>query len=355
MPLQIRRGSSVQRLAITPLDGELIWDQTEKRLYVGDGVEAGGTIATGYNNTDAVLAIGSALDNGTHDGIIFTYDDTSISTVLSGTANISIVSDDGSTLIVDSANSILNGNVIGDVQGSVIAFDDTTLIDFNSKTAEFNELNIAGELFTFNQDTVNIQDPIDRNARTVRFLKFSPDGRFTECIVANTKGSLSSGRLVLTYGGTPVSPDLLSLGDAIATDIAGGYIGEGDISDNNNYVPATIIRSKIDPHGDLPNSTNSPGRLDLYTVKDGNLLNAKGLSIDSRGYVSILKGENQSEATLDINGFMKLSVLESEPDTLSDGMIAIADGTNWNPLGVLGKKQFVIYLSSQWRSIFVEP
>lgn len=43
--IQIRRGTTVNRLAITPSVGEFVWDKTEKRIYVGDGGTVGGVLA----------------------------------------------------------------------------------------------------------------------------------------------------------------------------------------------------------------------------------------------------------------------------------------------------------------------
>lgn len=42
MALRIRRGTSVQRTSITPVSGELIFDTTQNKLYVGNGSTAGG-------------------------------------------------------------------------------------------------------------------------------------------------------------------------------------------------------------------------------------------------------------------------------------------------------------------------
>lgn len=42
MPLQIRRGTRSQRLSITPLVGELVYDTTDNLVYVGNGTTAGG-------------------------------------------------------------------------------------------------------------------------------------------------------------------------------------------------------------------------------------------------------------------------------------------------------------------------
>lgn len=38
----IRRGVEADRLAYTPLDGELIWSRDAKKLFIGDGTTAGG-------------------------------------------------------------------------------------------------------------------------------------------------------------------------------------------------------------------------------------------------------------------------------------------------------------------------
>ena len=42
MPLQIRRGTEAERLAMVPklANGELLWITDAKKLYVGDGVLA---------------------------------------------------------------------------------------------------------------------------------------------------------------------------------------------------------------------------------------------------------------------------------------------------------------------------
>jgi hypothetical protein len=42
MALRIRRGTSAQRTTITPVSGELIFDTTQNKLYVGNGSTAGG-------------------------------------------------------------------------------------------------------------------------------------------------------------------------------------------------------------------------------------------------------------------------------------------------------------------------
>ena len=42
MALRLRRGTDAERLAITPVAGELVYTTDTKRVYVGDGSTVGG-------------------------------------------------------------------------------------------------------------------------------------------------------------------------------------------------------------------------------------------------------------------------------------------------------------------------
>jgi hypothetical protein len=66
MSLQIRRGTTAERLTITPLVGELILDTSTNQLYVGDGTTIGGVIVTGAGggSTGATGPSGSAGATG---------------------------------------------------------------------------------------------------------------------------------------------------------------------------------------------------------------------------------------------------------------------------------------------------
>jgi hypothetical protein len=75
MPLQIRRGTTAQRLAITPLTGELIHDTTTGQIFVGNGATAGGVTTTGISLEDAADGAASLFTTGSHSGITFAYND----------------------------------------------------------------------------------------------------------------------------------------------------------------------------------------------------------------------------------------------------------------------------------------
>lgn len=61
MSLLLRRGTTSQRTAITPLEGELIFDTTTKLVYCGDGSTAGGVL---QGLTGATGATGPAGPQG---------------------------------------------------------------------------------------------------------------------------------------------------------------------------------------------------------------------------------------------------------------------------------------------------
>jgi hypothetical protein len=111
MALQVRRGTNAERIAITPLEGELVFTTDTKQLYVGDGATAGGI--TGISNTiDSLLAdntpqLGGQLDlNGNN---------------INGTGNVNIIGNVTATAFIGDGSGLTG---ISDAFTSVIS--DTT-------------------------------------------------------------------------------------------------------------------------------------------------------------------------------------------------------------------------------------
>ena len=102
MALRLRRGLEALRTTITPAEGEIVYTTDSKRLYVGDGLTAGGNgvsaPVTSVNNkigavslisddlaegvTNQFFSVDRAQDaawelfnNASHSNISFTYDD----------------------------------------------------------------------------------------------------------------------------------------------------------------------------------------------------------------------------------------------------------------------------------------
>jgi hypothetical protein len=133
MPLQIRRGTEAERIAMTqPLAaGELLYITSSQRLYIGNGSTLGGIAVTGYTNEDAQDAVASMFTGGSHSSISFTYNDSlnriDANVNLSNYNGVikadafkgSLFADDGSTLssqpLVDAISGTFNGNLVGNI------------------------------------------------------------------------------------------------------------------------------------------------------------------------------------------------------------------------------------------------
>lgn len=423
MPLQIRRGTEAERLAMsTPLAlGELLYDLTSQQIFVGDGETIGGNPATGYTNEDAQDAAAQLFTTGSHNNITFSYDDVNgkINTVInlsdysgpiSATSfNGSLISDD-STVLVNVVNGTFNLN--GTVGGFVLPSDDA-VFDIGSTSYRFRNLYLSGSSITlgsavitsaggilnlppgstingvpiltsaesflnidingsvFGNDSTVIVNSIDSSLNTsglkIQFDRFtSSTGYFNfgnetsaNKIVFNTNsasldiekfglsnGAGSIGQRINTARGSLTAPSALTPGDVMYSDIYRGWDGASWITAAGVYVVADS--------NDTVDTGRVPGKLYLATSRN-NGVTLNGVSIDSYGKVGINKQYTDSvDATLDINGFAKLAVLTSAPVTPANGMIAVADGTSWNPLSN-GKQSLVAYLGGIWVQIAVAP
>ena len=140
MPLQIRRGTTAQRLAITPLTGELVYDTTTGQLFVGNGTTLGGVTTTGISTEDAADSAASLFTTGSHSGITFAYNDAAgridatVTVAATGPFDGDLtgsVFSDASTLLVDGTG----GRLVGPLATSGLAADlDTDIFAITSNT-----------------------------------------------------------------------------------------------------------------------------------------------------------------------------------------------------------------------------
>lgn len=287
MALQIRRGTNAERLAITPLAGELIYVTDTKQLYVGDGTTAGGTTATA-GTIDSLLAdttpqLGGTLDLNGND--------------ITGAGNINITGE-----ITASGNITANGNIVlgdssgdnvtigGSIASSLVpqfldAFDlgapnqrwkeawisqlnvenqitaerinasiiaDDSTIAFNSLTGEFNGKligDIIGSVFADDSTVIvdgitgkisadAIQGDISVASVTTDLVKFvSPTMVFTPADVANSVTLEMQGFNAGPTGFPSNYPQQQFVNEA----------SYGLFSDNPNWLHGAIKFGKIDP------------------------------------------------------------------------------------------------------------
>lgn len=158
MPLQIRRGTNAQRQAMTvPLaPGEPLYTTDQGFLYIGNGSALGGVQVTGYQDENAVDAVGSALTSGIHQNIVFIYNDfpQDVSNRIDAYIDLSYydgeisapafrgsVLDDGSSTLINASNGSIN--LDGTVKGDIVP-DANETYDIGSNSNRFRDLYLSG-------------------------------------------------------------------------------------------------------------------------------------------------------------------------------------------------------------------
>lgn len=228
MPLQIRRGTDAERLAMTqPLAaGELLYVTDTQRIYVGNNSTLGGVAVTGYTDNDAKDAAAQIFTGGSHTGINFTYNTVSnlISASLDlsnyqGIVNVNAVKGsvfaDDSTLLVDAVNGVITAPLIGNVTGNVTG----------NLTGNVTG-NVTGNIFT------TLIDSADSSAINVTpAVIFNSDVTVENEIIGNLVGQVN-GELfgkVKTPSGTIIVDDITRAGSfsSISLD-QNGFIGSPD-------------------------------------------------------------------------------------------------------------------------------
>lgn len=194
MPLQIRRGTEIERLAMTiPLaEGELLWITDEQKLYIGNGTSLAGVLSsvTGYTDENAQDAAGALFANGVHTGITFNYG----------------VTQDGADRIDATINlSSYNGPIKGDLSGSVFADTSTLIIDGTN-----GKVNLDG---TINGNVI----PDTNEAYDLGSLSY----RFRDLYLSGS--SIYLGNATISASGNAVD---LPIGSTIGGQPLGGFIDD---------------------------------------------------------------------------------------------------------------------------------
>jgi hypothetical protein len=155
MPLQIRRGTNAERVAMTvPLAaGELLWITDDQRLYVGNGTTLPSSLVsvTGYTNEDAQDAAASLFTSGTHRNVSFAYNDALNridATIDLSNYNGSIDGDLVGSVFADNSTRLIDGtsgkfNLNGTINGHVVP-DQNSVYDLGSNANKFRDLYLSG-------------------------------------------------------------------------------------------------------------------------------------------------------------------------------------------------------------------
>lgn len=250
--------------------------------------------------------------------------------------------------------SIMSGDeaVITDIQGSVFGDDSSVLVDGVNSSLATSSMSLSGGVISTSISNLEI-----RSAATLIFSSGISEGlgnpgtvEFPLISVPTTAGSILSAAAnfisIISRGTSISTPADIADGDATGT-IRFTNIQAGGAE---SYA---FIGTQADPTGTI-SSTYVPTKIYIATnsATSGGPFNV--LSFDTSGRLAI--NQETAEATLDVNGFAKLAILDTEPASPSDGMIAIADGDSvggWDPLGLgaPAKQQMVVRLGGAWIAI----
>jgi len=248
MPLQIRRGTTSQRLSITPLVSELVYDTQTKFVYVGDGVTAGGIaispdLPLGDLNDIALeeLAEGDILR---YDGENWVNNELSLNSLdavtITAPANNDIIKFNGTNWVNDVL--VLPSAITADLTGSLFADDSSILVDAVSGTL-VGPLATSGLAADLNLNGFNIVSNLDSN------ISIDPQGTGTVILqgllTITQGGNLSkSGALNITASG------LTSFGSNISSTDADIYMSR------NSYSSSFTSGFTFAQHHDTADSVN---------------------------------------------------------------------------------------------------
>lgn len=362
MSLKLRRGTNAQRIVITPAEGELIYTTDTKKLYVGDGLTAGG-VAVDTSGGGGILLSDLSIgpeNSPSGDGSI-SYDNTTgifnytppvipvnltdlndVSSPAPTTNQVlkfngsswSPANDTGITDIVQDTSPQLGGNL--DTNGYNINIPGDMFITSNTSTGVI----ATGRLFlgaTITRKSVlvlapmpvpptgSLSDPLDNiNNPGVTYIgdpTYNYDGNL--CVIRNNfTNNINAGMSLQQFHetqdavnfnfirarGTNANPQIVQNGDVI-----------GDIGfltfDGSSYTGAGIIRCAMD---DTPGLNKLPGRISIFTrPKSGQVIEAFRVNSSQEVAINKLSGLSSNVITINTNTNILIGDIKLNQDGLS--------------------------------------
>ena len=328
MALKLRRGTDLQRLTITPQEGELLYTTDTKKLYVGDGSFAGGRqVAPVYSNdliensaslyftkeraqdSAAALFLGSTgidnaivvgTDNTVHTNISFVYNDS--------TGRLAASVPDKGTVTSALGGQIATYNATG------TTISGTTGLDWNN---DIRQLSLANSSINVTAST--------GNRSLITFETSAP-------------GSIGNNISFLRSRGTQVSPTTIQQLDTMGGMAFSGY-------DGTDYVTGASVFTYV-PTGFSVSTGVVPTALNI-NLMDGAGINATRFRVfpDGRAVCGPFATTESGGGFLNINSTVPVLGGVSNPmlglkaflDTTNSQRITMARyrGTFANPTTVL--------------------
>lgn len=234
MALRIRRGTDLERIGIVFVEGELVYSTDTKRLYIGDGVTAGGVSVSDLIN-DTSPQLGADIDLNGQDIV--------------GFGNINISGD------ITATGTLTIPTIITDVQGSIFGDDSQPLVDgANSKLVLDN--NILSDF-----PDVDAENPF--NGDVLEYSTSSGAWQPTNSITASIQGI--NGQVLVSRTSENVYLGNNSLADlkdiSYANTLFPGDVLKWD-SSSNKWVTGSVLSDNLT----LTNLTTATASIDTLTA-----------------------------------------------------------------------------------------
>ena len=394
MALRLRRGSNADRLLITPLEGELVYTTDSKLIYIGDGATVGGVLVgiqalgsnlnlsgndiVGTGNINITGTITASGDINLGDGVggdtigiqgnitsnllpnvdsnynigsgslrwnnIFSTGVDVGGQINAETINSNIVADD-STISYNKASNTFNGVFDGDLSGSVFADDSTLIVDSVSNAITTSRLSVtdvtsAGTDLKFNAVTTNFNRAQSTSSK-VFVHSTTSTGFGTDLFnLVNTHANVFTDDLAFSRArGTPDSLVVINANDKL-----------GGIAFNGHDGSAYQFGASIDSYATAISTGNITTKVRIRTRNGAFGTVGVGLQVEADQTVKLNTLGALTGDTININNFMQLPISTSAPSSPANGMIAIADGSSWDPVSSVAQA-VVAFINGAWRRL----
>lgn len=312
MALQLRRGTNAERLAITPALGELIFvtdysSEAVAPLFVGDGTTVGGNPVgasdlnfTGIEgnvtpDTDSTRDLGTNSERWANAYV----DDITVTNRVTGVVRGDVERADG-TVVFDAATGSITANITGSVSGSVVG-------------------HLVGSVF--GDDSTQLVDGANANISNINNVDFNPGPNTGLNEVYQINVDTATNQVRIGHATDDEFPRVTFLRQKAA-----GVIGDTD-------AVGRLLFTKLDTNGETNFGVVSvtPNQM-FFSIDDGVHNFAKFIKFYKTGKFAINgSSPNEPAAELDVDGIARLTPQTGAPASPQVGMIAVADGTTWDP------------------------
>lgn len=323
MALQIRRGTEAQRLALAgvdvPTEGELLYDKTTKKLFIGDGITDGGHEA-GYFSSVEVAGQDPLSSTGVNNAL----------TVVAGT-NITLTTNDSTNSLTINGPADYNGGIVAQLTiGEEYVADPTdSYVDFEGSGSRL--MRMGANVSTFAQEfgpviQMNAYRDTPANNDTgaeIEFRQSTLGGLDSviatiKSVVTNVANGAEAGKLVF---GVADAFNVVSIdGTGFVGNLTGDITGDvtGDVTGNVYAIDTSLIVDATNKtfNGDVIGnvSGNVTGSV-VGDVKGSVFADDSTVLVDSVS--GVLRGEHIGTLTGTATGRFLTPKLDIENDTIS--------------------------------------